>query len=45
MKNDKRFDRVFEHAAKVRDWLSSLDMSKPGLEVVIRDPDDPTGHA
>jgi hypothetical protein len=48
-KNDKQFDRVFGHAAKVRDWLSSFDMSKPGLVVVIRDPDntetDPGGHS
>ncbi len=33
----------------VREWLSSLDMSKPGLVVVIREPDDteidPSGHS
>jgi hypothetical protein len=48
-KDDRQFDRVFGHAAKVREWLSSLDMSKPGLVVVIREPDDteidPTGHS
>jgi hypothetical protein len=48
-KDDKQFDRVFWHANKVREWLSSLDMSKPGLVVVIREPDDteidPTGHS
>jgi hypothetical protein len=48
-KNDKQFDRVFGHAAKVRDRVSSFDMSKPGLVVVIRDPDDtetdPGGHS
>jgi hypothetical protein len=48
-KDDKQFDRVFGHATKVREWLSSLDMSKPGLVVVIREPDDteidPTGHS
>jgi hypothetical protein len=36
---DKQFDSVFKHAAEVREWLSSLDMSKPGLVIVIRDPD------
>jgi hypothetical protein len=39
-KDDKQFDFVFMHAIKVRDWLSSFDMSKPGLVIVIRDPDD-----
>src|SRR5258707_7156145 len=48
-KDDRQFDHVFRHATKVREWLSSLDMSKPGLVVVIREPDDteidPTGHS
>jgi len=47
--DDKQFDHVFRHAAKVRDWLSSLDMNKPGLVVVFRDPDgtetDPGSHS
>jgi hypothetical protein len=48
-KDDKQFDRVFGHATKVSEWLSSLDMTRPGLIIVVRDPDgteiDPTGHA
>jgi hypothetical protein len=48
-KDDRQFDHVFRHATKVREWLSSLDMSKPGLVVVIREPDDteidPSGHS
>jgi hypothetical protein len=48
-KDDRQFDRVFGHATKVSEWLSSLDMSKPGLIIVIREPDDteidPTGHS
>jgi hypothetical protein len=47
--DDKQFDHVFRHAGKVRDWLSSLDMSKPGFLVVFRDPDgtetDPGSHS
>jgi hypothetical protein len=27
-KDDRQFDHVFRHATKVREWLSSLDMSK-----------------
>src|SRR6266480_3074149 len=48
-KDDRQFDHVFRHATKVREWLSSLAMSKPGLVVVIREPDDteidPSGHS
>jgi hypothetical protein len=34
--DDKQFDYVFWHVAKVRDWLSSFDI-KPGVTIVIRD--------
>ena len=48
-KDDKRFDYVFGHAIKVREWLSSFDMRKPRIVIVIRDPDDtedePMGHS
>jgi hypothetical protein len=38
---DEQLNHVLKHAAQVREWLSSLDMSKPGLRVVvIRDFDD-----
>jgi hypothetical protein len=35
--DNKRFSPVFEHATKVREWLSSL--TKPGIVIVIRDAD------
>lgn len=31
----RRFDHVFGHVAKAREWLSSIDKSEPGLEIRI----------
>ena len=41
--DDKQFDHVFRHAAKVRDWLSSLDMSKPDRTCGFPASGSPTG--
>ena len=38
-KSTKRFDRVYEDATKVREWLSSVDKREPGLTIVIHNTD------
>jgi hypothetical protein len=36
---ENRLDPVYEHAAKVREWLSSIDNREPGLAIVAESAD------
>jgi hypothetical protein len=41
----KRHDHVYHHAAKVREWLSSVHHEKPGITIVAENPDGPAPQA